>query len=65
MTTAGSLSATNASTERMLTRLVQVMPHASFAAGPYKRGAQVVAKAADDDLRFKAQLQPTTTPTTW
>ncbi len=41
------------------------MPHASFAAGPYKRGAQVVAKAADDDLRFKAQLQPTTTPTTW
>jgi hypothetical protein len=57
MTTAGSLPATDASTERALTRLVQVMfPHASFPAGPYERAAQAIVSAADDDLRLKAQL---------
>jgi hypothetical protein len=57
MTTTGSGPGADESTERTLTRLVQVMfPHKSFPEGPYRRSAQAILKAAGDDLRFKAQL---------
>ena len=56
MTAAGSAPGAE-STERTLTRLVQVMfPHKGFPEGPYRRTAQAILTAADADLRFKALL---------
>ena len=43
---------------RALTDLVRAMfPHPSFPDGPYERCARSILDAAEEDLRFKTQLQ--------
>jgi hypothetical protein len=58
MSTVTRADAVGAATAKTLTSMVRAMfPHPSFPSGPYERCAATILAAADDDLRFSAQLE--------
>lgn len=58
MATAATPAAAETTAVRALTVMVRAMfPHPSFPDGPYERCAETIHGAAQDDLRFRTQLE--------
>ncbi len=58
MATAASPAAADTAAATALTDMVRAMfPHASFPDGPYQRCAQTILAAAQNDVRFRTQLE--------
>lgn len=58
MATAATTRTADTTAVRALTDMVRAMfPHPSFPDGPYERCAGTILAAADDDVRFRTQLE--------